>query len=109
MGSVVTPERAYQFVVDALLDEPEVESGRMFRSQGLRFRRRFFALLNRGRLVVKLPADRVAQLEGDGTGTRFDRGDGRPLREWVAVPLTDEERWRALAVEALGFAHRLAG
>lgn len=105
----MTPARAYQRLVNGLVAEAEVEVGRMLRAGGLRYRRRFFAMLHGDDLVVKLPADRVTELVDAGAGARFDRGDGRIMREWIALRAAGQDRWPALAAEALRFAQRNAG
>ena len=56
-----------------------------------------------GRLVVKLPKDRVEGLIGEGAGAPFGSGKGRPMKEWVSVTVEDDDTWRALAREALEF------
>jgi hypothetical protein len=38
-----------------------------------------FAMISGGRLVVKLPRDRVQSLIEAGVGTPFDAGKGRPV------------------------------
>jgi hypothetical protein len=55
-----------------------------------------------GHLIVKLPADEVARLVGSGLGLPF-APNGRTFREWVAVPVPDEEEWRALLADAHAF------
>ncbi len=62
---------------------------------------RIFAMLVSERLVVKLPAARVAALVDDGTGVPFTGSGGRPMREWVAV--ADDDAGLPLAREALAF------
>ena len=60
-------------------------------------------MLSGGRLVLKLPARRVAELIQAGDGHPFDAGKGRPMKEWVAVDADRADGWLALASEALGF------
>jgi hypothetical protein len=60
-------------------------------------------MLTRGRLVVKLPHARVAELIASGAGEPFDAGKGRPMREWVALTEADGATWLALSEEALAF------
>lgn len=55
------------------------------------------------RLVVKLPARRVAALVADGTGGPFTASRGTAMREWVTVLDDDARTWSALAREALAF------
>lgn len=104
MGEPVSAERAWARVVDELLAAPGVSSGRMFSAEGLHYGGKYFAMLCRGDLVVKLPAPRVTELERAATGRRFEPGHGRVMREWLAVPVSRNRRWRSLAAEALDFA-----
>jgi hypothetical protein len=60
-------------------------------------------MLSGGRLVVKLPRNRVASLIAAGAGLPFDAGKGRPMKEWLAVAGDDEETWLAMAREAMSF------
>ena len=65
---------------------------------------RIFAMLTRGRLVVKLPEARVDALVAAGWGVRFDANRGRPMKEWLTVDPSHEADWTGLAEEALQFA-----
>jgi hypothetical protein len=76
------------------------EGGRAFGSDALKVGGSIFAM-DRGGLVLKLPAARVAELIANGTGTPFDAGKGKPLREWVRV--ADPAHWEGLAEEAYHF------
>jgi hypothetical protein len=60
-------------------------------------------MLTRGRLVVKLPAARVAELVASAAGEPFDAGKGTPMKEWLVVGAADDDAWRELAEEALSF------
>jgi YjbR protein len=100
----VSAEEEFTSIVDEMLREPGVEEGAAFHNRGLKVGGKIFAMLVQGELVVKLPADRVAQLVGDGTGRPFESGR-RVMKEWVSVPPSDETEWLALAREA----HRFVG
>ena len=64
----------------------------------------FFAMVsNDGALIVKLPADRVADLIDGGSGTSFAPA-GKVFREWLAVSEPDPDRWALLMEEARKFA-----
>jgi hypothetical protein len=76
--------------------------GRGFGSQALKLDGAIFAMISGDRLVVKLPARRVAELIESGRGQPFDAGKGKPMKEWVGL-LGDEAACRALVAEALAF------
>ena len=57
----------------------------------------------RGRLVVKLPRDRVSALLASGDGLVFDAGKGRPMKKWVALGDRLDDEWFSLAEEARAF------
>jgi TfoX/Sxy family transcriptional regulator of competence genes len=66
---------------------------------------KIFAMLSRGKLVAKLPKDRVDDLVRSGAGERWDGGRGRPMKEWIAIG-SGRADWVALAKEAYRFARR---
>lgn len=82
--------------------ERGVTFGKMMAAAGLKVHGRIFAMLWRGRLVVKLPRDRVYALEKAGRGERFDPGHGRKMKEWVVVGAGKAD-WTALVREAYRF------
>ena len=64
-------------------------------------------MVSRGRLVLKLPAARVAELIEIGRGHPFDAGKGRPMKEWVSLEPNSAEDWLGLATDALSFVRTL--
>jgi hypothetical protein len=96
------PEETFQPLIDAELARPGITAGRMFGSPVLKVGGKVYAMLVKGRLVVKLPRDRVA-LMASGLGDPFDPGHGRPSKEWVAVDAAASRRWRSLVDEAREF------
>ncbi len=100
----------FEAIVAALGERPGVErpagrsaSDRSFGSSALRVNDRIFAFVSGDRLVLKLPARRVAGLILAGDGHPYDAGKGRPMREWIAIDHGRHEAWLALATEALAF------
>ena len=97
----------FEDVVDALAGISGVEpprGGSGFGRSALKYRRRIFAMHVRGRLVVKLPAARVAELVAAGHGDHFDANKGIPMKEWFALDPDSALSWEDLAREALAFA-----
>jgi len=100
----VTHEASFEAIADRLLSEPDVGEGTGFGSSpGLRVGGKIFAMLAPGGLIVKLPARRCAELVAAQMGQPFDRGQGRPLKEWVVVSYAREQDWPGLALEALTY------
>jgi len=107
----ITPEERFATIVEEFLSNPEVtppsdgpQSKQRFGSSGLKIHNKIFAMLVRGKLVVKLPRPRVDALIASGDGERFDpRHDGRLMKEWVSVEPTSRVEWLPLAREAMEF------
>lgn len=90
----------FDAIANEFLAEPGVDEGTGFGSNpGLRVGGKIFAMEVDGRLVVKLPADRVTALVQAGAEP-FVIGK-RTMREWVSVEPRDD--WNALAREAFDF------
>lgn len=105
-GSRSAAEVAFDGVAAALLPEPDVDEGTGFGTNpGLRTGGKIFAMLINGELVVKLPADRCAELVAAGSARPLEMGQRR-MREWVRVREVDEARWRQLAQEARAYVAR---
>jgi hypothetical protein len=75
-----------------------------FGRSALRFQNKIFAMLVRGRLVLKLPATRIDALVAAGDGVRFDANKGTPMKEWFSLDPDSGHPWLSLAHEALDFA-----
>lgn len=91
-------------LTEPLLAGDGVERGTMMGFPCLRVRGEFFASAERGtgNLIIKLPADRVDELVGAGTGESF-APNGRRFKEWVCIPSRDETQWLDLIDEARQF------
>src|SRR5262249_8925861 len=107
----ITPEELYDTLVESLLKNANVTVGspgkKGFCSSALQIGGKIFAMFSNGRLVVKLPRQRVDALVAAGAGERFDpRHDGRFMKEWLVVGPTADDEWLPLAREALEFVGR---
>ncbi|MDO9380508.1 MAG: hypothetical protein Q7T56_16815 [Nocardioidaceae bacterium] len=97
-------ERVFDAVVGRVLAEhPGDDEGLMLRSPGLRGPTgRFYAFVAGDGVIVKLPAPRVAELVEVGDGEPC-APSGRPMREWVRIPVPDERACLAHVLEARAF------
>jgi hypothetical protein len=108
----MTPEERFENLVTAMLAEDGVTppgTGRGFGAGALRFHNKIFAMLVRGRLVVKLPAARADALVAAGEGDRFDANKATPMREWLSLAPSSSLDWSRLADEAVDYAGRRGG
>ena len=111
LGAVADIRSRYEDLVDDLmgidgLTPPAGGSG--FGRGALRYRGKIFAMLVRGHLVVKLPADRVTALINSGDGAAFDANKGTPMREWLSLDGESALPWLPLVHEALDFVRATA-
>ena len=98
--------RRFEDVVDELVGIPGVtppRGGSGFGRSALRCENKIFAMLVRGRLALKLPADRVDTLVTGGDGVHFDANKGTPMKEWFSLDPESGLAWLPLAREALEF------
>jgi hypothetical protein len=117
----MTPEERYEDLIDELAGAgaeagagaagsegqegvTPPDGGTGFGRSALRYRRKIFAMLVRGRLVLKLPRHRVDELVANGHGVRFDANKGTPMKEWFSLDPESALAWPPLAREALDFA-----
>jgi hypothetical protein len=106
-GDGLSPADQYADLIDELIGVPGVvppAGGSGFGRSALKYRARIFAMLVRGRLVVKLPAQRVTELVAAGDGMPFDANKGTPMKEWFSLSPDSGLDWLPLAREALRFA-----
>jgi hypothetical protein len=103
----IAPEGRYADLVDELVGIAGVtppRGGGGFGRTALRFQNKIFVMLVRGRLVLKLPAERVDALIAGGDGVRFDANKGTSMREWFSLDPQSGCAWLPLTREALDFA-----
>jgi hypothetical protein len=104
-------EERFNALADALVGKDGVTLGsgkRGFGSDALQVEGRIFAMVMRGSVVLKLPAEQVRALIANGQGSPFDAGKGRPMREWVVLERHAHERLLPLAIEARAFVSQRA-
>lgn len=93
----------FEPIAKAFLKESGVTEGKMFGTSVLKIKGKVFVFPMKGKLVVKLPRDRVAEIVALKKGVYFDPGHGRISKEWVAVAPSAESEWLNLAREAKAF------
>jgi len=92
-----------RFRGDASVTPPSGGKAGRFGASGLKVGGKLFAMLARGELVVKLPKQRVDELVASRTGTPFDPGHGRLMKEWISISTRHGRDWDNFAAEARQF------
>jgi hypothetical protein len=89
-------------IAEPLLARPGVTRSTMMGFPCLRLHGDFFASCDpsTGSLVIKLDADRCAQLIDLGRAELF-APNGRRFREWASIPAARHRTWRGLLNDAL--------
>jgi hypothetical protein len=82
---------------------PGLHTGKALQNMGLMVGGKLFAFLKEDRLVLKLPASQIDILIEAHGAVRFDRNQGKPLKEWVVMPPQSSDIWPALAEDAHRF------
>jgi hypothetical protein len=105
-------ESRYEDLIDELAGIDGVtppRGGSGFGRSTIRYQGKIFVMLVRGRLVLKLPAQRVDELVAAGDGVHFDANKGTPMKEWLSLDPDSGQAWLPLAHEALDFARAARG
>jgi hypothetical protein len=76
--------------------------------ESLKIKKKMFAFLKEGNLVVKLPKNRVTELISSEVGLPYDPGNGKIMKEWVIIPLDLSDKWIDFTLESKDFAETLA-
>jgi hypothetical protein len=97
----VNGEERFWALAARLLAQPGVTRSTMMGFPCLRLDGQFFASCDprTGNLVIKLDADRAAQLIDSGPAEAF-APNGRRFREWVIIPGSKSGSWRRLLAQA---------
>jgi hypothetical protein len=93
MGATAGEDRFWELAAP-LLEQAGVTRSTMMGYPCLRLQGQFFASLDRrtGDLVVKLDEEGVRRLLDDGRAEPF-APNGRPFREWAAIPYARRRTW----------------
>src|SRR5262247_932822 len=101
-GKEMEIDPRFAAIVEGFAKDPQVTYGKMMASLGLKVNAKIFAMMSKGKFVVKLPKDRVTRLVQSGQGERFDPGHGRLMNERIAISHRGVP-WIDLAREAYHF------
>lgn len=97
-------ERCFEHLATRHRADSSITQGTGFGSTtGLRVSGRIFAMRMKSELIVKLLKARVDELVASGAGTRLETSQGRAMKEWVSVPLSQCADWQRLVDDALAF------
>jgi hypothetical protein len=93
--------RAYVAVVQRLHDEGlPIKEAKMMGMPSLQVDGKGIGGFFKDRIVVKLDGERLERALAIDGADNFDPIGGRPMRQWVTVPISARDRWFELLAEA---------
>jgi hypothetical protein len=69
-------------------------------AQGIKRGGKLFVMFMKGDIIVKLPAERVTEIISMGEGASYDPGTGKPMKNWVLIPVSRKDLWIKYIEEA---------
>ena len=93
-------EALFQSIAKKYGGSSDVPPRRGFGSDALKVNGKIFAALSYGRLLLKLPRERVDALVTAKLAERFSTGAGRPKKEWCTIAPSTTADWLRLSDEA---------
>jgi len=96
----------YDALATALAAEGTAAAGKMFGMPVLKAGSKAFAGYYEDCMTFKLGEPRRSEALALPGAKLFDPMGGRPMREWVQVPVASADRWRDLADAALAYVGR---
>jgi hypothetical protein len=99
-----TAATAYENLVARLTTNKSVTSGQMFGKACLKVKGKAFISLHNEKVVFKLAGEPHQKAMGLKGAELWDpSGKGRPMKEWVALPITDARAFKSFAENALAY------
>jgi hypothetical protein len=103
-----TPETQYQSIIEKMTQEEGVTSSQMFGMPCLKVNGKAFAGLHKGKVMTFKLTDMAHKEALSLSGAElFDPGMGRPMKEWVVVPVEYKDKWFHFAREAKDYVEKL--
>lgn len=97
----------YEKLKATLKTSQEVTAGQMFGKSCLKVNGKAFVSLHNDRLVFKRTGEHHKKaLSLDNAALWDPSGTGRPMKEWVALPVEEAQHFTELAAEALAYVKR---
>ena len=84
------PEEIWSEVKEYFLKMADVQK----QGESLKIRKKMFAMLNKGKYIVKLPKERVTELISSGEGQPYDPGNGSIIQTVKSSNLDYKKRGR---------------
>jgi TfoX/Sxy family transcriptional regulator of competence genes len=101
--SATDADNLFSHISKTFLKSPNVTTAKMFGGTALKTSNKVFACFYKGKLVLKLPKEKVDDLVAAGGAVHFDSGTGRPAKEWVAIDPSRGKEWLGLTSDAKKF------
>ena len=97
-----TAEDHYKDVAEALADDGAVSS-QMFGMPSLKINGKAFAGLYEDAMVFKLTGEPHKKALAERGAKLFEPMAGRPMKEWVQVPMASAKQWKVYAEQAMKY------
>jgi hypothetical protein len=95
---------AYEKLVAALLSNQAITASQMFGKACLKIGGKAFVAMHDSTIVFKLSGEAHKKAMSLKNAKLWDpSGKGRPMKEWVALPIAEERMFKSMAKSALAY------
>jgi hypothetical protein len=100
-------EETYNEVAAKLAAEHGIAISQMFGMPALKIKGKAFAGFSNDTMIFKLTGEPHTKALAEPGANLFEPMAGRPMKEWVQVPLSTSKKWEAFANDAMNYVSKL--
>jgi len=83
----------YNEVKEYFRDNPDVTVSEGRGAQGLKYNNKMFVMFYKGDLTIKVKPATAVELIETGKALPHDPGTGKPMKDRVLIPFSDQKKW----------------
>ncbi len=102
-----SPQKTYDDLAAKLVASHSIAISQMFGMPALKIKGKAFAGFSNDTMIFKLTGEPHRTALAEPGAKLFEPMPGRPMKEWVQMPLIAAKKWESFAIEACNYVSTL--